>query len=260
MAALKAKYKTHLLRAVLNEWAKLGMMVEQLLGFKPEMTRVIDYISDSTTGIETSTIQKCFWRTVMLPPREKSLLPLLAELPFDDVHLLDEDIREVQSPINAPPFGLPGNIETAVQFVYADHDEATGEAGGNDTLETEPQAPLVRDSWWPSAPPSPHPDASVRDHRGMTRLATEMLIAYSRSLQLAPWDLSILFDMRDLLVCDRLERVSSRLDIGATRADVDKQYCAHVLGASALMTGYPDASEWMMFGGSHTPWRPPPPA
>ncbi|CAI5484162.1 unnamed protein product [Closterium sp. Yama58-4] len=293
IATTKARYRQHWLRAVTTLWQE-GGSTTALARFRPNMRDVIAWLSKAWMNIPARTIQRCWWRTGCLPRSWAMDLAHVgrdglaatgagvnAALPID----LDEDIGDVG--IMIARLGLGPSAMPAAEFVAIDDDQPTCAEPGEDPLVIEPRTPYSSTSWEPPSTmqevyDDDHPES--REARRYARAASEMLIGYAKATGITPHNLCALFEIKNPVIFDRMERASPALNLNAappltarmlasasaapSQATPDVAAAAtprrrgRVLpawmtapaptrqqlidsGVNAVMNGYIDAAEWM---------------
>ncbi|CAI5467254.1 unnamed protein product [Closterium sp. Yama58-4] len=293
IATTKARYRQHWLRAVTTLWQE-GGSTTALARFRPNMRDVIAWLSEAWMNIPARTIQRCWWRTGCLPRSWAMDLAHVgrdglaatgagvnAALPID----LDEDIGDVG--IMIARLGLGPSAMPAAEFVAIDDDQPTCAEPGEDPLAIEPRTPYSSTSWEPPSTmqevyDDDHPES--REARRYARAASEMLIGYAKATGITPRNLCALFEIKNPVIVDRMERASPALNLNAappptarmlasasaapSQATPDVAAAAtprrrgRVLpawmtapaltrqqlidsGVNAVMNGYIDAAEWM---------------
>ncbi|CAI5528564.1 unnamed protein product [Closterium sp. Naga37s-1] len=292
IATTKARYRQHWLRAVTALWTDNGAM-PVMARYRPNMRDVIAWLSDAWMNIPVRTIQRCWWRTGCMPRSWAMQLAHVgqdglaavgngvnAALPID----LDEDIGDVGLLIAR--LGLGTSAMPAAAFVALDNDQPTCAEPGEDPLALEPAAGYSDASWEaPTSMQAVYDDDNPesREARRYARAASEMLIGYARATGISPRNLCALFEIRNPIIVDRMERASPPLNLNlnatpppapqpAASPAVDPAQATaqaraprrrgRVLpawmyapaptrqqlidsGVSAVMNGYVDAAEWM---------------
>ncbi|CAI5930610.1 unnamed protein product [Closterium sp. NIES-65] len=101
------------------------------------------------------------------------------------------------------------------EYVDGDDNVPTCDEEGDDPLASEPSDPPTREAW-----ESPLQVAAAFDgdlgsceSRRIARAACDMMIGYAKSIGVAPRDLTLLFDIRNPVVRDRLVRASPILNL-----------------------------------------------
>ncbi|CAI7791570.1 unnamed protein product [Closterium sp. NIES-53] len=191
--------------------------------------------------------------------------------PFPEIDL-DEEIGDVGILISR--LGLGPSAMAATEYVAIDDDQPTCAETGEDPLAGEPGATMVAELWEaPTTMQAVYEDVDPvsREARRTARAACEMLIGYACATSITPRDLCHLFDIRNQLIIERMERASPPLNLnvtlppaatsGATPTPDTPRPRGRVLpgwmtqpsrrqqlldaGVTAMMGRYTDASEWM---------------
>ncbi|CAI5984873.1 unnamed protein product [Closterium sp. NIES-65] len=212
------------------------------------------------------TIQRCWWRTGCLPAAWEMQLEHVGAAADVDEEAGDEleeelgDVRALIRHLNLGPSAM-----AAAEFVALDDMEPTCEEPGEDSLAVEPTTEATASSWdqpIPFAGVYDDTDPVTREARRNARSACEMLIGYSRAIGIEPRDISHLFDIRNPIIVERLERASPRLHLNepAAAPTMEPARRGRVLpawmttpsrrqqlingGITAAMGGYPESAEW----------------
>ncbi|CAI5486540.1 unnamed protein product [Closterium sp. Naga37s-1] len=293
IATTKARYRQHWLRAVTALWQDAGAF-PVMARYRPNMRDVIAWLSESWMNIPVRTIQRCWWRTGCLPRSWAMDLAHVgldglaavgngvnAALPID----LDEDIGDVG--IMIARLGLGSSAMPTAAFVAIDDDQPTCAEPGEDPLALEPPTGYSGASWEaPSNMQAVYDDDNPesREARRYARAASEMLIGYARATGITPRNLCALFEIKNPVIVDRMERASPPMNLNtapmpdplhaaspastptqapaATEDAATPRRRGRVLpawmyapaptrqqlidsGVSAVMNGYVDAAEWM---------------
>ncbi|CAI6010910.1 unnamed protein product [Closterium sp. NIES-65] len=252
IATTKARYRQHWLRA--RCWWRTGCMPRS---WAMDLTHVgLDGLATVGNGVN-------------------------AALPID----LDEDIGDVG--IMIARLGLGSSAMPAAAFVAIDDDHPTCAEPGEDPLALEPPTGYSGASWEaPSNMQAVYDDDNPesREARRYARAASEMLIGYARATGITPRNLCALFEIKNPVIVDRMERASPPMNLNtapmpdplhaaspastSTQAPATTEDAAtprrrgRVLptwmyapaptrqqliefGVSAVMNGYADAAEWM---------------
>ncbi|CAI5519332.1 unnamed protein product [Closterium sp. Naga37s-1] len=285
IATAKARYRQHWLRNFTALWAADGT-TSASAKFRPNLRDVLAWLSDAWTSIGPRTIQRCWWRTGCLPRSWAMELTHVHDGdgdggegerdgtrldPFPEIDL-DEEIGDVGILISR--LGLGPSAMPAAEYVAIDDDQPTCAETGEDPLAGEPGAAMVAELWEaPTTMQAVYEDGDPvsREARRTARAACEMLIGYARATSITPRDLCHLFDIRNPLIIERMERASPPLNLnvtpppaatpGATPTPDTPRPRGRVLpgwmtqpsrwqqlldaGVTAVMGGYTDASEWM---------------
>ncbi|CAI5536514.1 unnamed protein product [Closterium sp. Naga37s-1] len=216
--AAKMRYRKLWLADLTRQWAADNRR-PGLARYKPNMRDVVFWVHDSWMTIGRKTVQRCWWNTGCLPLAWEMQLEYVHVQPWVDPDEDDGDVtpEEVLGGVGALITGLSlgGAALAAEEYVVVDDQVPTCEHGGEDPLAREPPSPPTRAAW--EAPPPVRPaavdDEGSRDTRRAARAACEMLIGYARSINIAPRDMTVLFDIRKPAVIDRLERASPGLNL-----------------------------------------------
>ncbi|CAI7896272.1 unnamed protein product [Closterium sp. NIES-54] len=104
----------------------------------------------------------------------------------------------------------------AAEFVAFDDNQPTCAEPGKDPLGIEPDTEAATSSW--EAPVdivAVYEDANpaTREARRLARATCEILIGYVKATNIIPRDLYALFDNRNPVIVERLERASPRLNL-----------------------------------------------
>ncbi|CAI5977397.1 unnamed protein product [Closterium sp. NIES-65] len=205
----------------------------------------------------------CYWRHNAKGWITSAPTPLA----YPDIEL-DDDIDDVGELIGG--LGLGTGAMTAAEYVAIDEGEPTcAEATADDA-----DVGLVAELW--RAPTTmqavyDESDPIGREARRTARAASEMLIGYARAVSVTPRDLCHLFDIRNPIIRERLERASPALNLNTappprlsptvTPPPDTPRPRGRVLpgwmtqpsrrqqlldaGVGAAMGGYVEAAEWM---------------
>ncbi|CAI5468244.1 unnamed protein product [Closterium sp. Yama58-4] len=190
--------------------------------YRPNLRDVIAWLSDAWMNIPPRTIQRCWWRTGCLP----------RVWAMELAHVGEEAIRD---PATVADIGLDGEVNgvgllidrlclgssamAPADFVAVDDNQPTCAEPVDDPLAQEPTPAPTHDTW---APPSTmqevYDDANPasREARRTARLACEMLIGYAKATCVTPRDLCALFDIRNPIIRERMERASPPLNLNST--------------------------------------------
>ncbi|CAI7809723.1 unnamed protein product [Closterium sp. NIES-54] len=108
---------------------------------------------------------------------------------------------------------------SAAAFVAIDDDQPTCAEPGEDPLALEPAAGYSDESW--EAPTTMHTmydddNPESREARHYVRAASEMLIGYARATGITPRNLCVLFEFRNPIIVDRMERASPAMNLNTT--------------------------------------------
>ncbi|CAI5484977.1 unnamed protein product, partial [Closterium sp. Yama58-4] len=221
IAMAKARYRAHWLRKFTGMWAAEGA-TSAAARFRLNLRDVIAWLSDAWMNIPPRTIQRCWWRTGCLP----------RVWAMELAHVGAEAIRD---PDTVADIGLDGEVNDVgllidrlclgssamapADFVAVDDNQPCCAEPGDDPLAMEPRAAPTHDTW---APPSTmqevYDDANPAscEARRTARLATEMLIGYAKATCVTPRDLCALFDIRNPIIRERMERASPPLNLNMT--------------------------------------------
>ncbi|CAI5526698.1 unnamed protein product [Closterium sp. Naga37s-1] len=107
----------------------------------------------------------------------------------------------------------------AVAFVAIDDDQPTCAEPGEDPLALEPAAGYSDESWEaPTTMQTVYDDDNPesREARRYVRAASEMLIGYTRATGITPRNLCVLFEFRNPIIVDRMERASPAMNLNTT--------------------------------------------
>ncbi|CAI5473335.1 unnamed protein product [Closterium sp. Yama58-4] len=251
IATTKIRYGQHWLRAFTQLWLEAGATTAAVR-FRPNLRDVGLNNNGPNGGVNTS-------------------------LAID----LDEEILDVGIMIGR--LGLGASAMRAEEFVAVDSDQPTCAEPGPDPLAIEPAMAHSRASWEP--PTTMHEvyedeNPETREARRTARAACEMLIRYARATCITPRDLCALFEIRNPIIIDRIERASPSINLNtpplpsirpaaavlatASEATIPRRR-GRVLpawmttprrtrqelldsGVGAVIGGYVDAAEWMALG------------
>ncbi|CAI5521063.1 unnamed protein product [Closterium sp. Naga37s-1] len=185
---------------------------------------------------------------------------------------LDGEIDDVGILIDR--LGLGPSAMPAADFVAIDNGQPTCAEPGEDPLADEPASAYSAASW--EAPTSMEAvynddNPASREARRYARAACEMLIGYARATSITPRELCALFEIRNPIIIERMERASPPLNLNATpiatprpsetpdavrarprgrvlpawmTAPSPRQALIDA-GAPAAMDGFMDAAEWV---------------
>ncbi|CAI5493508.1 unnamed protein product [Closterium sp. Naga37s-1] len=224
IAMMKARYRQHWLEAVTALWVE-GSSTASLARFKPNLRDVLDWLLDAWMNIGPRTIQRCWWRTGCLPLAwalslahvgAGGLTPggtAAAPLPID----LDEEIGDVGIMIDR--LALGPSAMPAADFVAIDDGQPTCAEPGEDPLALEPATSYSNESWEPPATMQAvydDVDPATREARRTARAACEMLIGYARATGVTPRELCALFEIRNPIIIERMERASPPINLNMT--------------------------------------------
>ncbi|CAI5469438.1 unnamed protein product [Closterium sp. Yama58-4] len=275
IATTKARYRQHWLRAFSGLWNADGA-TSSVARFRPNLRDILGWLSDAWTSVGARTIQRCWWRTGCLPLSWSLDLthvhddePIPAAYP--DIEL-DNDIDDVGTLISG--LALGNAAMTAAEYVAIDDGEPTCAEGAAGPTVTEAETGLGVELW--QAPTTMQAvyekaDPVGREARRTARAACEMLIGYARATRITPRDLFALFDTRNPVIIERMERASPGFNLnvapqpvpspGATPTPETPRPRGRVLpgwmtrpsrrqqlldaGVGAVMDGYVNAAEWM---------------
>ncbi|CAI6007345.1 unnamed protein product [Closterium sp. NIES-65] len=172
--AAKTKYKKLWLIDLHRQWGNDNRR-PSLARYKPNMRDEVVWVHDSWMTIGARTVQR----------------RLITELALGDGAI---PVRE---------------------YVDGDDNVPTCDEEGDDPLASEPSDPPTREAW-----ESPLQVAAAFDgdlgsceSRRIARAACDMMIGYAKSIGVAPRDLTLLFDIRNPVVRDRLVRASPILNL-----------------------------------------------
>ncbi|CAI5998762.1 unnamed protein product [Closterium sp. NIES-64] len=265
IAMAKARYRAYWLRAFTADWNARGAR-GAMTRYRPNLRDSLSWLSDAWITISPKTIQRCWWRTDCLPAAwEMQLKHVGAAADVDEEagDELEEELGDVGALIRH--LNLGPSTMAAAEFVALDDMEPTCEEPGEDSLAAEPATEATASSWdqpIPFAGVYDDTDLVTREARRNARSACEMLIGYSRAIRIEPRDISHLFDIRNPIIVERLERASPRLDLNepAAAPTLEPARRGRVLpawmttpsrrqqlingGITAAMGGYPESAEW----------------
>ncbi|CAI5967000.1 unnamed protein product [Closterium sp. NIES-65] len=275
IATAKARYRQHWLQAFTALWNDDGA-TSAVARWRPNLRDVLGWLSDAWMSVGARTIQRCFWRT--------GCLPLSWSLELTHVHddnptphaypdiELDDDIDNVGELIGG--LGLGAGAMTAAEYVAIDEGEPTCAEAASGTSPDDADVGLVAELWRaPTTMQAVYDDNDPigREARRTARAASEMLIGYARAVNVTPRDLCHLFDIRNPVIIERMERASPalalsmapppRLSTSPTPPEEAQHPRGRVLpgwmtqpsrrqqlldaGVGAAMGGYVEAAEWM---------------
>ncbi|CAI5980780.1 unnamed protein product [Closterium sp. NIES-64] len=275
IATAKARYRQHWLQAFTALWNDDGA-TSVVARWRPNLRDVLGWLSDAWMSVGARTIQRCFWRT--------GCLPLSWSLELTHVHdddptphaypdiELDDDIDNVGELICG--LGLGAGAMTAAEYVAIDEGEPTCAEAAAGTSPDDADVGLVAELWRaPTTMQAVYDDNDPigREARRTARAASEMLIGYARAVNVTPRDLCHLFDIRNPVIIERMERASPalalsmapppRLSTSPTPPEEAQHPRGRVLpswmtqpsrrqqlldaGVGAAMGGYVEAAEWM---------------
>ncbi|CAI5938927.1 unnamed protein product [Closterium sp. NIES-65] len=270
-----ARYRQHWLQAFTALWNDDGA-TSVVARWRPNLRDVLGWLSDAWMSVGARTIQRCFWRT--------GCLPLSWSLELTHVHdddptphaypdiELDDDIDNVGELICG--LGLGAGAMTAAEYVAIDEGEPTCAEAAAGTSPDDADVGLVAELWRaPTTMQAVYDDNDPigREARRTARAASEMLIGYARAVNVTPRDLCHLFDIRNPVIIERMERASPalalsmapppRLSTSPTPPEEAQHPRGRVLpswmtqpsrrqqlldaGVGAAMGGYVEAAEWM---------------
>ncbi|CAI5947381.1 unnamed protein product [Closterium sp. NIES-64] len=186
--------------------------------YRPNLRDVLGWLSDAWMSVGARTIQRCWWRTRCLPLSWSLELTHVHDdeptpHPYPDIEL-DEDINDVGTLISS--LGLGNGAMTAAKYVAIDDGEPTSAETAAELLTDEPEAALVATLWRaPTTMQAVYDDADPvgREARRTARAACEMLIGYARAVSVTPRDLCYLFDIRNPVILERMERASPPINL-----------------------------------------------
>ncbi|CAI7852517.1 unnamed protein product [Closterium sp. NIES-53] len=222
---MKACYRQFWLAAVTALWQDAGATTA-MARYRPNMHDVIAWLSEAWMNIPVCTIQRCWWRTGCMPRSWAMDLAHIgldglaavgngvnAALPID----LDEDIGDVGLMIAR--LGLGPSAMPAATFVAIDDDQPTCAEPVEDLLALEPAVGYSDASWEAlTAMQTVYDDDNPESHeaRHYTRAASEMLIGYAQATGITPRNLCALFEIRNPIIVDRMERASPAMNLNTT--------------------------------------------
>ncbi|CAI5527138.1 unnamed protein product [Closterium sp. Naga37s-1] len=263
IAMVKARYRAHWLKEFTAYWKELGGTTA-MVRFRPNLRDVLAWLSDAWMNIGKRTIQRCWWRTRCLPLSWRLDLAHVGETgDKGEAEIeINEGIADVGILIDRLALG-PSAMPTA-EFVAVDNYAPTCAERGEDLLATEPESDTARSSWEaPLDTMAVCEDANpeTRELRRTARAACEMLIGYARAKNITPRDLCTLFDIRNPVIVQRLERAIPRLNLNVSAAGSAPAWRGRVLpawmttpshrqklldaGVTAVMDGYVASAEWV---------------
>ncbi|CAI5484869.1 unnamed protein product [Closterium sp. Yama58-4] len=218
----------------------------------------------------------CWWRTGCLPLSwSMELTHVHDDEPtphaYPDIEL-DDDIDDVGELISG--LGLGTGAMTAAEYVAIDEGEPTCAEPGADPTPDDADVGLIAELWRaPTTMQAVYDDSDPvgREARRTARAACEMLIGYARAVSVTPCDLCHLFDIRNPIIIERMERASPALNLNTapppmlspavTPTPGTPRPRGRVLpgwmtqpsrrqqlldgGVGAAMGGYVEAAEWM---------------
>ncbi|CAI5482852.1 unnamed protein product [Closterium sp. Yama58-4] len=230
----------------------------------------------SNMSVGARTIQRCWWRTGCLPLSwSMELTHVHDDEPtphaYPDIEL-DDDIDDVGELISG--LGLGTGAMTAAEYVAIDEGEPTCAEPGADPTPDDADVGLIAELWRaPTTMQAVYDDSDPvgREARRTARAACDMLIGYARAVSVTPRDLCHLFDIRNPIIIERMERASPALNLNmapppmlspaVTPTPGTPRPRGRVLpgwmtqpsrrqqlldgGVGAAMGGYVDAAEWM---------------
>ncbi|CAI5974460.1 unnamed protein product [Closterium sp. NIES-64] len=275
IATAKARYRQHWLRAFTALWNDDGA-TSAVARYRPNLRDVLGWLSDAWMSIGARTIQRCFWRTGCMPLSwSLELTHVYDDEPtphaYPDIEL-DDDIDDVGDLIGG--LGLGTGAMTAVEYVAIDEGEPTCAEAAAGATPDDADVGLVAELW--RAPTKmqavyDESDPIGREARRTARAASEMLIGYARAVSVTPRDLCHLFDIRNPIIRERMERASPALNLNTApprrlsptvtpppdtprpRGRVLPSWMTQPsrrqqlldAGVGAAMGGYVEAAEWM---------------
>ncbi|CAI6003842.1 unnamed protein product [Closterium sp. NIES-65] len=244
IATAKARYRQHWLRAFTALWNDDGA-TSAVARYRPNLRDVLGWLSDA-------------W----MSPTPHA---------YPDIEL-DDDIDDVGDLIGG--LGLGTGAMTAVEYVAIDEGEPTCAEAAAGATPDDADVGLVAELW--RAPTKMQAvygesDPIGREARRTARAASEMLIGYARAVSVTPRDLCHLFDIRNPIIRERMERASPALNLNTapprrlsptvTPPPDTPRPRGRVLpgwmtqpsrrqqlldaGVGAAMGGYVEAAEWM---------------
>ncbi|CAI5997716.1 unnamed protein product [Closterium sp. NIES-65] len=274
IATAKARYRQHWLRAFTALWNDDGA-TSAVARYRPNLRDVLGWLSDAWMSVGARTIQRCFWRTGCMPLSwSLELTHVYDDEPtppaYPDIELAD-DIDDVGELIGG--LGLGTGAMTAAEYVAIDEGEPTcAEAAAGATPDDADvglaelwRAPTKMQAVYDES------DPIGSEARRTARAASEMLIGYARAVSVTPRDLCHLFDIRNPIIRERMERASPALNLNTappprlsptvTPPPDTPRPRGRVLpgwmtqpsrrqqlldaGVGAAMGGYVEAAEWM---------------
>ncbi|CAI5465036.1 unnamed protein product [Closterium sp. Yama58-4] len=217
IAMAKARYRQHWLRAFTARWNADGATT-RLARFKPNLRDVVAWLNDAWMNIEHRTIQRCWWRTGILP---RAWAMELAHVGDDTAGagtaadiVLDEEIGDVGILIDR--LGLGTSAMPAAELVAIDDNQPTCAEPGEDPLATEPPRGTSAETWEaPATMQAVYDDSNPesREARRYARAASEMLIGYAKATCITPRDLCALFDICNPIIRARMEHASPPINL-----------------------------------------------
>ncbi|CAI5481637.1 unnamed protein product [Closterium sp. Yama58-4] len=130
---------------------------------------------------------------------------------------LDDDIDDVGELIGG--LGLGTGAMTAAEYVAIDEGEPTCAEPVAEPTRNDADVGLVAELWRaPTTMQAVYDDSDPvgREARRTARAACEMLIGYARAVSVTPRDLCHLFDIRNPIIRERMERASPALNLRQT--------------------------------------------
>ncbi|CAI5995367.1 unnamed protein product [Closterium sp. NIES-65] len=212
----KTTYKKLWLMDLTRQWEE-DRRRASLARYKPNMRDVVEWIYDSWMNVGARTVQLCWWNTGCLPNAWEMQLEYVYarhnEAPEEADESREDELQGVGRLITGLSLGCAAIA--AEEYVAADDSLPTCDMGGPDPLSSEPAEHPTREEWEFPLPAAAAFDGDMnsRDSRRTARAACEMLIGYARSINVAPRDLTVLFDIRNPAVRERLERASPVLNL-----------------------------------------------
>ncbi|CAI5955817.1 unnamed protein product [Closterium sp. NIES-64] len=275
IATAKARYRQHWLRAFTALWNDDGA-TSAVARYRPNLRDVLGWLSDAWMSVGARTIQRCFWRTGCMPLSwSLELTHVYDDEPtphaYPDIEL-DDDIDDVGELIGGLDLGT--GAMSAAEYVAIDEGEPTCAEAAAGATPDDADVGLVAELW--RAPTTmqavyDESDPIGREARRTARAASEMLIGYARAVSVTPRDLCHLFNIRNLIIRERMERASPALNLNTappprlsptvTPPPDTPRLRGRVLpgwmtqpsrrqqlldaGVGAAMGGYVEAAEWM---------------
>ncbi|CAI5479791.1 unnamed protein product [Closterium sp. Yama58-4] len=265
----------HWLRAFTALWNDDGA-TSAVARYRLNLRDVLGWLSDAWMSVGARTIQRCWWRTGCLPLSWSiELTHVHDDEPtphaYPDIEL-DDDINDVGELISG--LGLGNGAMTAAEHVAIDEGEPTCAEPAVEPTPDDAEAGLVAELWRaPTTMQAVYDDSDPvgREARRTARAACEMLIGYARAVSVTPRDLCHLFDIRNPIIIERMERASPAINLntapppmlspGATPTPGTPRPRGRVLpgwmtqpsrrqqlldgGVGAAMGGYIEVAEWM---------------
>ncbi|CAI6004772.1 unnamed protein product [Closterium sp. NIES-65] len=217
IATAKARYRQHWLRAFTALWNDDGA-TSAVARYRPNLRDVLGWLSDAWMSVGARTIQRCFWRTGCMPLSwSLELTHVYDDEPtphaYPDIEL-DDDIDDVGDLLGG--LGLGTGAMTAAEYVAIDEGEPTCAEAAAGATPDDADVGLVAELWRaPTKMQAVYDESNPigREARRTARAASEMLIGYARAVSVTPRDLCHLFDIRNPIIRERMERASPALNL-----------------------------------------------